>query len=156
MSTSDNALQSIIRTAIQREIDAYTLYNTAAKMAQNAQTKEILQDLATQEEGHRKKLEGLLAGKVFRVLSKTQQRKVVDLKITDYLVEEPLAPDSDFQNVLIVAGKRERASFELYSALARVAEDTDTKRLFEFLANEELTHKHRVESIYDELVYKEN
>jgi rubrerythrin len=156
MSTSDNAVQSIIHTAIQREIDAYTLYSTAAKAAQNAQTKEMLKDLATQEEGHRKKLEGLLAGKMFRVLSKTQQRKVVDLKITDYLIEEPLAADSDFQNILIVAGKRERASYELYSALARVSEDGETKKLFEFLANEELTHKHRVESLYDELVYKEN
>ena len=156
MSTADNALQSIIRTAIQREIDAYTLYSTAGKAAQNAQAKEMLKDVAAQEEGHRKKLEGLLAGKVFRVLSKTQQRKVVDLKITDYLIEEPLSPDSDFQTILIVAGKRERASFELYSALARVAGDTDTKRLFEFLASEELTHKHRVESLYDELVYKEN
>ncbi len=156
MSTADNALQSIIRTAIQREIDAYTLYSTAAKTVQNAQAREMLKDLATQEEGHRKKLEGLLAGKVFRVLSKAQQRKVVDLKITDYLIEEPLAADSDFQTILIVAGKRERASFELYSALARVAEDGETKKLFEFLANEELTHKHRVESLYDELVYKEN
>jgi len=156
MSTADNALQSIIRTAIQREIDAYTLYSTAAKTVQNAQAREMLKDLATQEEGHRKKLEALLAGKVFRVLSKTQQRKVVDLKITDYLIEEPLAPDSDFQTILIVAGKRERASHELYSALARVAEDGETKKLFEFLANEELAHKHRVESLYDELVYKEN
>jgi rubrerythrin len=155
MSTPDNAVQSIIRTAIQREIDAYALYSNAAKAA-NPQNKEILDDLAAQEVGHRKKLEGLLAGKVFRALSKVQQRKVADLKITDYLVEEPLSPDSDFQNILIVAGKRERASFELYSALMRVSADKDTAKLFEFLANEEMTHKRRVESIYDELVYKEN
>lgn len=156
MTTSENAVQSILRTAIQREIDAYNLYNSAMKLVDSPEAKDMLRDLASQEEGHRKRLEGLLAGKTFRVLSRVQQRKVVDLKITDYLVEEPLSPDSGIQAILIVAGKRERASHELYSALARVASDADTARLFEFLANEELTHKHRVEALYDQIVYQEN
>ena len=156
MSTSDNAIRDILRTAIQREIDAYTLYTNAAKMIETPHVREILNDLAAQEVGHRNKLEGLLNGNVFRVISKGQQQQVVDLKITDYLVEEPLSPDSDFQDILIVAGKRESASHNLYASLAKVSADEDTVRLFEFLAKEELTHKHRVESLYDEIVYKEN
>jgi rubrerythrin len=156
MSTSGNPVEDIIKVAIQREIDAYTLYSNAAKTVEAGPAVEILQDLAAQEVGHRTKLEGLLNGKVFKVLSKGQQRQVADLKITDYLVEEPLGPDSDFQDVLIVAGKREKASHELYEALARVATDDETRQLFTYLANEELTHKRRVENLYDELVYREN
>jgi len=156
MSTTENPIDDILRTAIQREIDAYTLYTNAAKMVEAPHVKEILQDLAAQEVGHRNKLEALIKGNVFRVISKGQQRQVADLKITDYLVEEPLSPDSDLQDILIVAGKRETASYNLYASLARVSRDDGTVKLFEYLANEELAHKHRVESLYDEIVYKEN
>ena len=156
MSRSENVMQRILRTAIQREIDAYTLYTTAAKMVETLHAKQMLTELAAQEVGHRKKLEALLAGRLLKVLSKAQQKKVVDLKITDYLVEEPLAADSDLQDILIVAGKREKASHDLYAGLAQVAEDDDTVRLFELLANEEMQHKRRVESLYDELIYQEN
>jgi rubrerythrin len=156
MSIPDNPLHAILRTAIQREIDAYTLYTNAARLVETPHAQEILKDLAAQEVGHRNKLEALLKGNVFRVVSKGQQQKVVDLKITDYLVEVPLSPDSDLQDILIVAGKRESASHNLYASLAKVSADDDTTRLFEYLANEELIHKHRVESLYDEIVYKEN
>lgn len=156
MSISGNPLHDILRTAIQREIDAYTLYTNAARMIETPHAHEILKDLAAQEVGHRNKLEALLKGNVFRVISKGQQQKVVDLKITDYLVEEPLSPDSDLQDILIVAGKRESASHNLYASLAKVSDDEATTQLFEYLANEELIHKHRVEALYDEIVYKEN
>lgn len=156
MATSVNPLHDILRTAIQREIEAYTMYSTAAARADTPHARDLLSELATQEVGHRTRLEGLLAGNVFKVLSKTQQRKIVDLKITDYLIDVPLTADSDLQDILIVAGKRERGSYELYSSLARVAEDPETVNLFEFLATEEATHKRRVETLYDQIVYKEN
>ena len=156
MSTASNPVQDVLRTAIQREIDAYTLYSTTAESVETPHARDLLKELAAQELGHRNRLESLLAGNVFRVLSRTQQKKFVDLKITDYLTEEPLTTSSDFQDILIVAGKREKASFELYSALARVSNDPETTKLFGFLANEELGHKHRIESLYDELVYREN
>ncbi|MHB1356317.1 MAG: ferritin-like domain-containing protein [Anaerolineae bacterium] len=156
MSTLSNPLQSIILTAIQREIDANTMYSNAAKMAITPNGRDLLFEMAAQELGHRNRLEAMLKGDTFKVLSKKQQKQVVDLKITDYLVEEPLSADSDLQTILIVAGKREKGSFELYSAMARVAGDPDSVKLFEFLANEELAHKRRVEAMYDELVYLDN
>lgn len=156
MSTLSNPLQSVIRTAIQREIDANTLYSNAAKLATTPHGRDLLLDMAAQELGHRNRLEAMLKGDVFKVLSRKQQKQVVDLKITDYLVEEPLSADSDLQTILIVAGKREKGSFELYSAMARVAGDPDIVKLFEFLANEEMTHKRRVEAMYDEFVYQDN
>lgn len=156
MPTTSNPLQSIIRTAIQREIDAHTLYTNAAKLASTPNGRDWLLDMAAQELGHRNRLENMLKGDIFKVLTKRQVKQVVDLKITDYLVEEPLGADSDLQSILIVAGKREKGSFELYSAMARVAGDPDTVKLFEFLANEEMMHKRRVESMYDELVYQDN
>lgn len=156
MSTPENTLRDILHTAVQRESDAQALYTRAAKLVKGRNAKSMLQELATQEVGHRTRLEALLAGNVFRVLTKTQQKKVVDLKITDFLVEAPLAADSDIQDILIVAGKRERGSYELYASLAKVARDSDSVKLFEFLAAEEATHKLRVEKLYEELMLKDN
>jgi len=156
MTRSDDAVERILRTAIQREIDAYNLYVSAAEMVDARHVREMLKELAAQEVGHRRRLEALLDGKAFGVLSGSQQRKMVDLKITDYLIEVPLDPDSGLQDILIVAGKREKASHDLYAALARVAGQADIIKLFEFLANEELAHKQRVESLYEELVYRDN
>jgi len=156
MNTESNPLKNILQTAIQREIDAYNLYSTTAQKVEDTTAKEVLEELAQQEVGHRNRLEALLKGGAFRVLSRTQARKVEDLKITDHLIEVPLEADSDLQDILIVAGKRERASHDLYAALAQVSEDADTRKLFEFLANEELGHKRRVETLYEELFYPEN
>jgi rubrerythrin len=156
MPEMDNALVTIIKTAIEREIAAYQLYTDAAQMVEAEHVKGALEDLAAQEVGHRRRLEGVLEGRGLRQISRRQEQQVVDLGLTDYLVEEPLAADSDFQAVLIVAGKREKASHDLYAGLAQVAEDEDTRKLFAFLANEEMGHKNRVESLYEDLVLREN
>ncbi|NLG27145.1 MAG: ferritin family protein [Chloroflexi bacterium] len=156
MSTTKNPIQDILKTAIQREIDAFTLYDTTASKVDSQVAKGLLTDLAAQERGHRAKLEGLLHGRVFKVLSKEQKKKVVDYKVTDYLTEEPLAEDSDLQDILIVAGKREKASHDLYSAMAEVVDDEETIKLFAWLAAEELIHKRRVETLYEEIILKEN
>ncbi len=156
MSTTKNPIQDILKTAIQREIDAFTLYDTTAATVDNQVVKDLLNDLALQEKGHRAKLEGLLHGRVFKVLTKEQKKKVTDYKITDYLTEEPLAADSSLQDVLIVSGKREKASHDLYAAMAEVVNDEETIKLFAWLAAEELIHKRRVETLYEDLILKEN
>lgn len=155
-NTLDNPIRAILRTAIQRETEAHALYSQAAQMIKAAHVRELLGELAAQELGHRNRLEALLRGDVFRVISRAQARQVKDYKITDHLIETPLAPDSSLQEILIVAGKREKGSHDLYAALGRISEDADTRELFEFLASEELTHKQRVETLYEQLVYPDN
>ncbi|MFO7918763.1 MAG: ferritin family protein [Anaerolineae bacterium] len=156
MPAMDDQMKQILQTAVQREVDAYNLYHSTAQKVERPEARSILEELAAQEVGHRERLEGLLKGERFPALSKSQQEKVVDLKITDYLVEVPLDADSDLQEVLIVAGKREKASRDLYTALGKVADDEDTKNLFRFLANQEAQHKKRVETLYEKVVYQWN
>lgn len=156
MPAMDEQMEQILQTAIQREIDAHNLYSSTAEEVDRPEAKSILEELAAQEVGHRERLETLLEGGRFRAISKAQQKKVVDLKITDYLVEAPLDAESDLQDVLIVAGKREKASRDLYTALGEVAEDEDVKNLFDFLATQEAQHKKRVETLYEKVVYQWN
>ena len=41
-------------------------------------------------------------------------------------------------------------------ALAQVSDDEDAKKLFNFLAAEELAHKNRIESLYEDVIYAQN
>ena len=82
--------------------------------------------------------------------------RVADLKIADYTVEVDPSGKLDYQEALIVAMKREKASFRLYSDLAEAA-DTDVLRdVFQALAQEEARHKLRFELEYDEHILTEN
>jgi rubrerythrin len=81
---------------------------------------------------------------------------VTDLRIADYLVDVAEHEELDYQKALILAMKREKASYKLYFEIARVTTDRELKELFLSLAQEEARHKLRFEIEYDEAILTEN
>ena len=61
-----------------------------------------------------------------------------------------------YEEALILAMKKEKAAFKLYSALAEKAPNEGLKNVFLGLAMEESKHKLRFEVEYDEFVLREN
>jgi rubrerythrin len=90
------------------------------------------------------------------LISAKKRGQIQDLKLAEYLVSPTLGADATFQDVLVVAMHREKSSHEFYSTMATLADDATAKELFEFLAQEELLHKNKVESLYDEVIYQDN
>ena len=84
------------------------------------------------------------------------QAKVQDLKLGEYLVESDDPGELDYQGVLILAMKKEKAAFRLYSDLAARTDDAEIQALLLGLAQEEAKHKLRFEIEYDENVLSEN
>ena len=82
--------------------------------------------------------------------------QVRDLKIADYLVDVKPSANMSYQDALILAMKKEKAAFRMYSALAERAEDPSVKALFLSLALEESKHKLSFEIEYDDIILKEN
>ena len=113
-------------------------------------TREFFQDFARQEEGHKKKLEGVLEGKV--VLTKIE--KIPDLKMSDTLVEPSLKPDISYADILRIAMKREERSVKLYTDLKNRNLDESLISLFTFLIQEESKHKYPLEKLYDDVILK--
>jgi rubrerythrin len=142
----------IIRFAIKREEEAAKGYADLRKMAQEEAAKKLLGDLEDEERNHRRILQGLTKVK----LEASATRPVQDLKISDYLVEEPLSPEMNFQDLLIFAAKKEKKAAELYRDLAGRSTKKEQKRLFEFLAKQEKTHKLRLELEYEKHVLWED
>jgi rubrerythrin len=115
--------------------------------------KNIFLSFANEEKGHRSKLEQVKRGK----LMLQDEKNVQDLKISDYLVDvNPFEAELDYQKALIIAMKREKASFKLYNDLFEKTENDNIRRLFYALAQEEARHKLRFEIEYDDYVLTEN
>lgn len=140
----------IVQFAIQREIESVNFYDKASKMVKLSGTKELFSDFMKQEEGHKKKLEGVQAGKI--VPGKIE--KIPNLKISDYLVEAELKPNISYAEILRIAMKREERSVKLYTDLNEKNEDETLRKLFTFLVQEESKHKYALEKIYDDEILK--
>lgn len=114
--------------------------------------KEVFQDFALEEAGHREKLLRVQEGD-HHLLSTAE---VPDLKIGDYLVDAEPAANMTTQSALILAMKKEKAAFKLYMDLSKRMNDDNYRTLFLMLAQEEAKHKLRFELEYDEMINQEN
>ena len=142
----------ILDFAIAREEEAAAFYRSLAGRTEWPWMTQTFEQFAREEDGHKAKLLGIKRGK----LSMPTQEKIADLKIGDYLVDVEPAGKLDYQEALIVAMKREKASFKLYMNLADATDNAAVRDLFLVLAQEEAKHKLRFELEYDEHILKEN
>jgi len=147
-----NTVDEILDYAIDQEQQAADFYADLAGRAEKAGMKDILLDFAEEEKSHRERLELVKRGD--RELAPEQE--VLDLKISDYLVEVDAKKDISYQDALIVAMKRERAAFQLYTDMAEKVPEGNLKEILLGLAKEESKHKLFFESEYDDRVMKDN
>jgi rubrerythrin len=142
------SFNEILEFAIEREEEARQFYlDLAAKMAR-PHMRSVFEDFAREELGHKMKLTAIREGK----LEKPRITKILNLKISDYLVEVEPAATMDYQQALVLAMKREKAAFRLYTDLAARIEDEKHRGAFLMLAQEEARHKLRFELEYDEMM----
>jgi rubrerythrin len=146
------SVNEILDFAIREEQAASTFYAELAGQLDRPWMKKIFEDFSREELGHKAKLEGVKKGGGAGLPA----GKVLDLKIGDYLVEAEPSPGMDYQDALILAMKKEKAAFRMYTDLASVADDAALKGLLQGLAQEEAKHKLRFEMEYDDQVLQEN
>lgn len=148
-------VESVLKRAIEMELQAYNLYTGAAAKTENDPIRQRLLELAEQEKGHKAKLEDVLAGNVRWALRRSKAEPVTDMRLSDHLDGGSLDPDADYQDVLLFAARRERAAHEFYKAMAEKVDDRLVQDVFEMLATEELRHKYLLEKTYEEVVYQD-
>ncbi|MGD8842042.1 MAG: ferritin family protein [Gammaproteobacteria bacterium] len=147
-----NTVEEILDYAIGQEEQAAAFYADLAESAAKAGMKEIFREFSQEEQRHKDRLVAVKTG----ARELTPEQQVVDLKISDYLVEVDAGPDISYQDALIVAMKRERAAFQLYSDMAEKVPEGELKEVFVGLAKEEAKHKLFFESQYDDRVLQDN
>jgi rubrerythrin len=142
----------VIEFAISREVEAYHFYMALAKVVDNTAMRKVLEGFAEEELEHKAKLE-LEALKMGQVLSAEKQfsassRDNYIIPNTDSLI------DMDYKDILLLAIKKEDASFRTYVNLAFHAADQESKDILLTIAEEEVKHKLRFEIEYDMLMKK--
>ena len=138
--------------AIAREAEAVDFYTELAEGMDNQAMRDVFQEFAREEQSHRVRLERV---KETGIVPSAQQG-LVDLKIGDYLVDIEPGPNMTYQEALILAMKREKSAFRLYSDMAAAADDPALRRLLLAMSREEARHKLRFEVEYDDYVYRED
>ncbi len=146
--TSDDILQF----AIDREQESVEMYSNLSESARNPEMRNVFLTFAGEERGHKKRLENIRTSGQF---SFTPQQ-VRDIKVGNYLIDIVPHEGMSYQEILIVAMKKEKAAFHLYTDLAEKVTDQLLRSLFFSLAQEESKHKLRFELEYDEVVLKDN
>ena len=147
-----NTVDEILDYAIDQEQQAADFYASFAARAEKAGMKKMLLEFAEEEKRHKERLLAVKTGE--RKL--TPGKEVLDLKVSDYLVEVDASANISYQDALIFAMKRERAAFQLYKDMAEKVQDTNLKQIFFGLAKEESKHKLFFETEYEERVLRHN
>jgi rubrerythrin len=147
-----NSVEDILDFAINAEQEAVDFYSDLASRSKNDQIKKVFREFAGEEMKHKSRLLNIREEKSLKLSDET----VRDMKIADYLVDVVPKPDMTYSDALILAMKKEKYAFRLYSFLSEETMDPLMKGLFLTLALEESRHKLRFELEYDEYVLKEN
>jgi rubrerythrin len=147
-----NSAEEVFEFAIQSEIEAARFYRDLAAKVENPGMKDLFIQFAHEEEGHKSKLEHAQKTGEFHAAT----GKVRDLKIGDYMVDPTVDSTLDYPQALILAMKREKVAFRLYSDMAEATTDERLRNLLLTLALEEAKHKLRFEVEYDKKYLSEN
>jgi len=140
-----DSFEEIRRYAIREEINAASLYRMFAGRSAEW-TKKMFEELAEEEEEHRRFLEKMDMDRVRKYIVSD----VPDLKISDYMLDVRYSEDMTPQEAMIYAMKSEEMAKKMYLDMQSMVSDEDTKKLFAVLAEQEARHKLRLETMYQE------
>jgi rubrerythrin len=87
--------EDVIKFAIEREEEAIQAYGDMSEKTVVPGVKELMLELQEEEKNHKKLLQNITPEKIAIL----QKKEIIDLKISDYLVEEPTDPGITFQDL---------------------------------------------------------
>ncbi len=146
-------LTDLLDAAMYKEIASQAFYIAGQSKTQDPAAKALMKELAEAELKHLQWLKNLKE----RGLGKRDwhQEKVPNLMISEYLTGGDILEGVGLQDTLVFSMKREQQAIEFYSKMMGVMRDETAKNLCERLVHEELKHKLRLETFYDDLFYGE-
>lgn len=138
------SVDEVLRFAIRKEADAAAFYRMVADRS-NPGIKKAFEELAQEEEGHKRKLEKFDLAK----LEKMGITEARGLGLAEMMEDVPYGPDMSYADLLRMAIKNEERSQKLYASTAQLVTEPNLKKLLLVLAQEESNHKVRLEKMYD-------
>ncbi len=145
-------VDDILDFAIDMEQKSIDFYKELSDRAKSSEMKKTFLRFVEEEIKHKAKLTKVKEEKIFTL----GEEKVRELNISEYVERTEPSPDMSYQDALILAMKREKAAFKLYTKLASQTSNPELVNLLLSLAQEESKHKLMFEIEYDEVILREN
>jgi rubrerythrin len=142
----------IIDFAIDKEKEAVDFYRTLQEIVSFEDRRDFLKELEDMEHHHIEILQDVKD----RNIREMEVQPVMDLNISKMVTPVAITEDMSYQDLVITGMKREEAAENLYSNLAKEADDEDLTTVFSKLSNEEAKHKLFFEKLYDDEVLTED
>ncbi len=147
-------LEAIIDFAIGKEIEAAEFYEMASKEESFSGSKQMLQEFANEERKHQSLLENFKKEGLGGGISEYKLKWIKDIRRSDYLIDLDYEEGMPYNELLLLAMKREEKALKLYNDLLKEVETDDAKKLFQMLCQEEAKHKLKLETLYDDYMAK--
>ena len=147
-------LDAIIDFAIEKEKEAAEFYAGLSKEEAFSGTGEMFEEFSREEQKHQKMLEDFKAKGFAAGVEDYKFEWITDIKRSDYVVDLEYEPGMGYNDILMLAMKREEKALKLYNEFLDKAETEDGKTLFKMLCQEEAKHKLALETMYDDYMAK--
>jgi len=143
-------LTELLDTAIYKEVASQAFYIAGQDKTDDSGARALMKELAREELEHARWLEALKEKGLGS--QDCYREKVPNLMISEYLTGGDTLEGAGVQDTLLFAMKREQQSIDFYSRMMGIMRDETAKRLCERLVREELKHKLKLETLYDDML----
>lgn len=155
----DEMCQNAVKMAVERERDMLEFYEQVAPLMRKPAIREVFEVFRDDIQNRVDELLALLDEEdatcdlITREL--LREEAPTNLGIAKYLKEVELTNDSDFQDVLTVAMKRQERVTSFFVQLAAMTPVEEVSTIFRSVTNEEAGRLRQLEEIYDDEILLE-
>lgn len=148
-------LEAIIDFAIEKEREAAEFYENISENEEDfSGSRKMFAEFAIEERKHESMLEEFKTKGITKSLEGYKFKWITDIKRSDYLVDLDYEEGMPYNEILLLAMKREEKALKLYNQFLEQADSDEAKNLFKALCQEEAKHKLALETTYDDYMAK--
>jgi rubrerythrin len=144
------SLAAVLDFAIEKETEAAEFYTHISQEEAFSGTGKMFEEFAREERKHRQLLEDFKAGGISASVKGYQFKWITDIKRSDYVVDLEYRRGMGYNDILMLAMKREEKALQLYNDFLDTADSEESRTLFKVLCQEEAKHKLALETMYDD------
>ena len=143
-------LAAVLDFAIEKELEAAEFYTNISKEEAFSGAGKMFEEFAQEERKHQQLLEDFKTRGLSASVADYQFKWITDIKRSNYVVELEYRHGMGYNEILMLAMKREEKALQLYNDFLDKADSKESRTLFKMLSQEEAKHKLALETMYDD------
>jgi len=145
-------LNAIIDFAIEKEKEAADFYDTVSSEEGMSGKKKMFKEFAAEERKHQRLLEKFKVEGIDESIKEYKLKWITDIKRSNYINDIEYRKGMPYNEMLMLAMKREEKALKLYNEMLGRTEDPHGQKIFKILCQEEAKHKLVLETMYDDFM----